>query len=172
MIRKLRLSFIVAFLLLFLAIISVAPPQVQAVTTYTLIATTNEFTYVLPGFSLQYEDRDNDGKFSLDELVPGSFMGMQTVNWDDGTLMPAWVAGVPDEGLYLDGGGWHSSPNAWCFMRYVWFLGAPQFEIWSDVNIASYDYSRVGGEAPLPPSAYLLGVGLLGLMGWRRFEKY
>ena len=32
-------------------------------------------------------------------------------------------------------------------------------------------YFEGGGSVPLPPTVLLLGSGLLGLVGWRRFRK-
>lgn len=50
--------------------------------------------------------------------------------------------------------------------------GYPPFELWDQYNasvaVVSGELTRV---VPLPPSVLLLGSGLLGLAGWRRFRK-
>jgi len=50
------------------------------------------------------------------------------------------------------------------------------YEIWIGTNwdrrlITSGSLVASSPPVPLPPTAYLLGFGLLGLVGWRRFRK-
>lgn len=45
---------------------------------------------------------------------------------------------------------------------------APDFETG---NYIAADHVYVGSAVPVPPSVLLLGSGLLGLVGWRRFRK-
>jgi hypothetical protein len=40
-----------------------------------------------------------------------------------------------------------------------------------DTNFSSIDHLYVGQQVPLPPSALLLGSGLIGLLGWRRMRQ-
>jgi hypothetical protein len=48
------------------------------------------------------------------------------------------------------------------------------FGFWNDLTDSYFyldDVSVPGNPVPVPPSALLLGSGLLGLVGWRRFRK-
>jgi hypothetical protein len=168
MIRNLKLTLTFAFLLSFLVINSLMPLQAQAYTSYTLIAVAGQGTYD-SGFTLKYEDRDSDGKFSLDELGSFSYPGLSFPLWDPagrGWTESETVLEVPAEGLYCDGGGIYQTANLWLFQYYNMFLGEPHLNWWW-ADASNYDYTRVT-EAPLPPSAYLLVTGLLGLVGLRR----
>jgi hypothetical protein len=44
--------------------------------------------------------------------------------------------------------------------------------VWDNAQGSYYtNYAFTGSAVPLPPSMLLLGSGLLGLVGWRRFRK-
>ncbi|MFA5183660.1 MAG: hypothetical protein WC405_20315 [Syntrophales bacterium] len=48
----------------------------------------------------------------------------------------------------------------------LFFAGPNTYHIWTDLLPGTF-----GNAVPLPPGALLLGSGLLGLVGWRRFRK-
>jgi hypothetical protein len=145
----------------FLAILT--GPAVAA-TTYDFVAT-GKPGFAAGNFSLQYVDADGDARFSLNELVPGSFSGV----WCQPGTQYAWfdtvVSLVPSHAYspYTDGSGgtiWEFDVSPWNG-SYEW-----------QVNAASWTYTQSPvSTVPIPPSAFLLGAGLLGLAGRRRLKK-
>ena len=53
----------------------------------------------------------------------------------------------------------------------IQFLGAYSTITWTGSSPEFWNGFTVGSPVPIPPSALLLGSGLLGLVGWRRFRK-
>jgi hypothetical protein len=145
------------FLVSFLAIGFGAAP-VQA-TTY-LFTATSVYPLAASDFTLTYEDSGVDPRFSIGEL--GSFSGV--VLWWNFVWTPCpTILAVPsyDAGIspFTDG---EAGPT-WTFAR-----GVDGYPLNWLTNSWTYEQTEV---VPLPPSVFLLGSGLLGLLGWRRFRK-
>ncbi len=144
---------------------------VQAFTTYEFTAV--QFVYtaypiVISDFSLRYVDADNDGRFSLDELVSGSFSGVsiEEPGWSAIYMTIHWVAAGPLSPL-TDELGYVSH----------WSFGDPIFFVWEhgwdkplQVGLGEGDFSYSQVAVPLPASVFLLGSGLIGL-AWARRKK-
>jgi hypothetical protein len=104
-------------------------------------------------FEFLYRDWDGDGMFSLDELVLGSFRLFRTA-----TSSGEWygyIVGVP-ETLVTHGSG----DGDWAFDGMPEGLYRP----------GAVNYSYVQTAVPIPPSALLLGAGLIPL-AWARRKK-
>jgi hypothetical protein len=165
------------FLVSFLALgIGAAPAQAH--TTYMFYAEQYDRDYVCGdiSFSLRYVDANDNGRLSIDEIVPGSFSN------DVWYYLPDYAGGGP-------GGTWQhvtgvtrmaGNPNPYYFP--VWILdgpGPPGEFLWffstadgkgAVMDYRAYSYSQTE-VVPLPPSVFLLGAGLLGLAGWGRLKK-
>jgi hypothetical protein len=139
------------------------------------------------GFSLRYVDADVSQRFSIHELVPGSFSGHTDYY---GIVFPTLLyvpihddrgPGYP-ESPYTDtpvtrdfpalaesyGKGF---PFFWIFQRVG---GVYEGEEWYETDVYFHDdftYTQVEVPVPLPASVFLLGASLIGLAGWRRFRK-
>jgi hypothetical protein len=134
-------------------------------TTYNFVANSAYFGY--GEFSLQYTDKDNDGLFSLDELInfsgvylyAGSVWGWTT--FTQLTRVPIYdsIKSPLTDGDY-DGG--YNGP--------IWLFTVPDSPAYAAVTAISWTpYTQTA--VPLPPTALLLGTGILGLVGWRRIRK-
>jgi|WetSurMetagenome_2_1015567.scaffolds.fasta_scaffold15274_3 hypothetical protein len=169
-----------------LAILTISAPA-QAHTTYLLTATPLNPYGAESGFSLRYVDADVSQRFSIHELVPGSFSGHTDYS---GIVFPTLLyvpvhddrgPGYP-ESPYTDT-LWHSlemasadaygkgAPFLWIFQR---VSGVFEGEKLYKTEVYFHDvftYTQVEAPVPLPASVFLLGAGLIGLAGWRRFIK-
>ena len=160
--RSLKAILACVFLLSFLAIITVDAPPLSAA-TYELTATWPGAP--LWGFALDWTDTNHggllqDGLFQLDELVPESFTGVR-FGTDTMYTFIDHVPGVSTWSSYTGG-----SANYWMFGYYD-SSGVPQLR---PSHVVMWTYARTE-VVPLPPSVFLLGAGLIGLAGWRRFRK-
>jgi hypothetical protein len=148
------------FLFLFLVINTVLIPEPASAFISELGATSVD--PYRSNFYILYNDLDGDGKFSLDELL--GFSGIYiTTYW--GTHYYYDLLYAPDgraASPYTDdyGGNW--------WFRYYGSYGE-SIEYWGWPEMFTYVNSVVA--VPLPPTVFLLGSGLLGLAGWRRFRK-
>jgi len=133
-------------------------------------------------FTLTYKDIDNSKQFSLgsDELI--SFSGVVAtypngaLHFTQDTYYPTlievpqynaatspYTAGTGGDDYWGFADGYHIPiGTAYTVLNPTTAIPASGF---------SYVQTRVGGEVPIPPSVLLLGSGLLGLAGWRRFRK-
>ena len=137
----------------------IAVTAVWAEMIYSFTAT-SQYDYV-PSFSLLFNDTNMNGRFSLDELVPGtlSFTGDQSDGAYLAIIQVAAVTGYTD--LSPSPLPHPDRPDL------SWFTVEGQSDFgWYPVRW-TYEINPV----PLPASAFLLGSGLLGLAGWRRFRK-
>jgi hypothetical protein len=150
-----------------LAILTV-PSAAQAYTIYDFSATPTKQTgpHVVFEFTLQYEDMNKDGRFSLSELIPGSFSGFtyvyvyDPVPWEIDRIyqVPKYQATVSP---LTD--GWPSYPPDWMFVRT--FDNSLKF---FRLPPALWTYSQAA--VPIPPTAVMLGTGLIWLV-WTRRKK-
>lgn len=130
--------------------------------TYTLTATDKIYSPVWSNFSLQYNDLDNDQKFSYDELIPGTFSGV-TYNSTTYTLIHQVPVYNNWDSPYTDGGGLYGEGKEyWAFATYD-FSDA----VYPPPSAWTYAQTPV----PVPPAAWLFGSGLIGLAGLRRRVK-
>jgi hypothetical protein len=127
------------------------PGTVKASTFYNFLATSQNPDY--SDFSLTYNDVDGDAKFSIDELVEGSFSGIQmNIYWH--TVLGSVPVNSPESPL-TDG-----DKSRWGFLNPPIVASMAYPEEWT------YRQSPV----PIPASAYLLGTGLIPLM-WAHRKK-
>jgi hypothetical protein len=141
----------------FLAVLT-APAPVRAVTTYEFTATSQSIYATT--FTLLYDDLDGNGLFSLNELVTDSFSGL----WYSGHFYTK-INGVPLNSLVND-------------FSYSPLTAGNQYGFWgvvSDDNWYTQPWTSEFAESqvavPVPAAVVLLGSGLIGLAGWRRFRK-
>jgi hypothetical protein len=140
-------------MLLIMALFILAAP-VQAAVTYDFTATSIVTSW--EDFSLRYTDLDGDAHFSLDELVAGSFSGWfwsgPSITFDRIENVPVTSPGSSlTDGDSLDWVFWSSGrQDKWAFY--------PE----------SYWTTAQSTAAPIPPSALLLGGGLITLLWARR----
>jgi hypothetical protein len=149
-----------------LAIGIVAAPAKATIYDFTATAVP-EFSPQTSGFTLQYNDTDNDGLFDLGELI--SFSG---ITFTIGTYTN--ITAIPyHENVYgplTDGAA--TANHQWGADRY-WYFEIPTLSTISLLG-SGLTYKQDEQQAstvPLPPTAILLGSGLVGLAGWRRFGK-
>jgi len=160
------------FLVSFLAIGFGAAP-VQA-TSYLFTATTvDRYADMYGDFTLIYADSSFSPRFSIDELVAGTFSG---TTFTMGDMRPPGFAYEtidrvpgydPVRAPYTDGTGTEYNGLEWRF-SHDW--GGGVVEIGPGLPPDLWTYTQVE-VVPLPPSVFLLGAGLIGLAGWRRFRK-
>lgn len=153
MLRSWKASLACFFLVSFLAILTV-PALVQAdIVTYDFYAT----SYV-GNFSLRYIDADGDGRFSLPELVDGSwspdflppFPGQTWKSIEDVPAYDAEHSPLTD-GTNVDG--------YWVFLTVQGATFPSPAWVWTCTQV------------PLPSSVFLLGAGLIGLAVARRKKR-
>jgi len=157
-VRRIYLSMTLSAMLLIAGI----SPSWAAPVTYNFSAISN--TIEGTNFTLSYTDYDNDGKFSLDELVAGSFSGVQFYWTDWGWVSYNAIRNVPSyqDNPYqrlVDG----DSPGWWAFGP----IQHPGYDEYPTMYWTLYQTSPV----PVPPAALLLGTGLVGLASWRRLRR-
>jgi hypothetical protein len=152
--RALSARMVVAFFLTFL----IFAPPLQADTTYDLIAKTTN-AGLATTFTIRYDDT-GDGKFELGEFV--SWTGV-TVS---GMMLTA-IHYVPVTGSSLLGGPADPNPGN----ASTWGFGYLDDPGWGTTYWSVNDWTYTQTPVPIPPSALLLGSGLLGLAGWRKFRK-
>jgi hypothetical protein len=140
-------------MLLILALFILAAP-VQADVTYDFTATIKEPAY-RTSFFLQYTDRDGDTHFSLDELVSGSFTGWTSYGPGHFFDIIRHVPGTSPDTPLTDG-----DTTDWIF----WSSGSSYVQ---PIHPNYWTYSQ-STAAPIPPSALLLGGGLITLLWARR----
>jgi hypothetical protein len=144
-------------------------PLTQA-TTYEIVATVTESASVNPGltsWSLIYEDMDNSGRFSLTDKVI-SFTGLTWTGPTPDITYSQPILGSPvasDDSPFSDGTGMVLTlglnagryyPDNWNFTPSLMVTGS-EGGVWAGY----FTYTQTA--VPLPPSALLLGSGLLGL---------
>jgi hypothetical protein len=158
--RNASACFACVLVFLFLAILTV-PVTGHADTTY-LFTAAQRSGYPLPTFSLQYLDKDNDGKFSIDELVGGSFSGFTAYGHTYNTIVT-----VPP---YLDAplSPWNSPLTDGEGPLYTNWAFKDASEYQGEFNPQNWIESQI--QVPLPATAVLLGAGLLPL-AWARRKK-
>jgi len=79
------------------------------------------------------------------------------------------VFGDAETKLYIDGTEVYSALGEYGLTRLSLQLSGPSWR--PDATSYFDDFSANVRPVPLPPTALLLGTGLLGLAGWRRFRK-
>jgi hypothetical protein len=162
----------IKFFLTILACLWLVAPA--SATIYELTATA-AWTPVVQTFSLQYNDLNNNGRFSLDELISGTFSGTYVSISGGPWTYASTILGVPlysvaDGRLLTDGPPY--TPEAWNDWTFVLPNGDGLGHPGPIVTGWSYgDWTYGQTVVPLPPSALLFGSGFLGLAGWRRFRK-
>jgi hypothetical protein len=146
----------------FLAVLSNAS-QVQADTIYQIQATTTNQAQAY-SFAANWVDTNHDKLFEIGELT--SFSGVALYI---GSVMRYGFFGhletVPNNAYcqYTDG---PINASEWVF------YSDSDHTYWAEpVSQWQYQVTGVGSTVPLPPTAYLLGSGLLGLACWRKFRK-
>lgn len=167
MARRFTVPLFFVLLFSFLAIVTVAAPA-RAFTTYDFIAhgvVGSGLGGV--GFSLKYIDQDGDGLFSLDELVAGSFSGFTPPGLPHYVTILA-VPVTSDVSPLTDGGALppRTAGYGWDFFIEAPSLEPGSHEDWPPPTYWTYTESAV----PIPPSALLLGAGLIPL-AWARRRK-
>lgn len=109
--------------------------------------------------------------------VPGNpILGFFISGPDDSI---GWKGANFDMGLHLDAGSY------WVVIQPMlqgllpfnapWSIGWVGYKPGADEWVTTYPGEQIGyqvfGEVPVPPGVWLLGSGLLGLVGWRRLRK-
>jgi hypothetical protein len=129
------------------------PPWTYTAATATNVKITDSFT-AGDMFNLY----DNNVFIGTTSPVPTTATGTNNPSADADYLDP-----LLSHGLFTLAAG----PHSLTIQTFQVYAGAEN--LGSPVGVA---YFRVDPSAvPLPPSAWLLGSGLLGLLGWRRFRK-
>ena len=130
----------------------------QADITYQLIATPTDIGRGagLGGFSLQYFGQNGDSLFHVAELVPGSFSGLSVVGYPVFDILDG-AAGTQADSPFTDEDPVYRS---WTFHSTT---------LWS-LSAAGDDWKYERNIVPIPPTALLLGAGLIPL-AWARRKK-
>ncbi len=157
----------------FLAILASAAPARADIITYQLAATptADAVRWGFGTWSLQYSDSDFDTMFNTLELVPGSFSGVWLGSpiYDWFPILKA-AAGSLEEGAYADEDfhtpGVVPRGGSWAFLIPDGMQASVSPSLWTYTREIVPDPSAV----PLPPSALLLGAGLIPL-SWARRKK-
>jgi hypothetical protein len=116
---------------------------------------------------LIYSDVEPDGRFNQQyELVGSAFSGVDLYcgsgRWDHFTK----IGYLPSEWVYPFAGGFGAYGATFWTETGGWW-GTDYVEVYWTFTTQPYTADNV----PLPPSVLLLGAGLIGLAGWRRFRK-
>jgi hypothetical protein len=144
---------------LFAVLVTILAPATGSTTTYNLMAHA-QVSWV-EDFSLQYvDDVVVDGRLSNSELASvTNFTPFYTI----GTLIAGPLEGVPCydefESPFTEG------PAGYTYWAFYDHPGEVEYPF------AATCWWYTQSEVPIPPSTFLLGAGLLGLAGWRRFRK-
>lgn len=151
------LSFVSRMMLFSILTLLTFPGTVKASTFYDFWATSQNPDY--SDFSLTYNDVDGDAKFSIDELVEGSFSGVQMYTYWL-TVIGSVPVNSPQSPL-TDG-----DKSRWGFLIPSPEGGGPL--------VGSMDYPQEWtyrqSTVPIHASAFLLGTGLIPL-AWAHRKK-
>ena len=147
----------------FLVILTIAAPAQADYVTYRIDATPTIIGQGggWGGFSLAYIDQDDDGRFSVKDDQLLSFSGVSLTGYPLFSVLTG-AAGYNDT-LYTDEIGTGSNPGyrSWTFENSDGSASGAAF-CWD------YQQSTVQSAVPLPPTAFLLGAGLMSLFWARR----
>lgn len=153
------------WLISFLAILTVAAP-VQAHTTYDFRAV--DSFYQDPGdlvfygdFSFRYTDNDDDGRFSVGELVSGSFSQTRV-----GSIVGVLSGVVQAPEYHATKSPLTDGPAGATY----WILLKSTGNSTNDRMRWTYSQTPVQSPVPIPASVFLLGTGLIAL-AWSRRKK-
>ena len=160
--------------LMVVGILIVGSGSVLAFTTYKLTATVEPWKAdYWSSFTLIYEDKNTDDHFSFDELI--SFSGVtQYPGFPSSTTFLGLLLGVPihtpGSPLTMGGGlNGYGVFESWAFAT----NGFPGGPLALPIS-TEWTYSQQAvAPVPIPPSVWLLGSGLIGLVGLRRgYRKF
>ena len=120
------------------------------------------------GFSLQFDDDNNDFTVEFEDIVPGSFSGVTNYSFAKSYDSIMWMPGLTEanSGLTLIANDPTSHPDDWVFIQSStgggWVAGA---------GYTSWDY-EASTSVPIPGALWLLGSGLISVVGFRtKFKK-
>jgi len=95
--------------------------------------------------------------------VPGADLTVAFGINDAGQIVGFYGGSTGNHGFLLSGGVYTSIDVPGAVETYAAGI--------NDAGQVVGRYFEGGGSVPLPPTVLLLGSGLLGLVGWRRFRK-
>jgi hypothetical protein len=174
MARSLKAILACVFLVSFLSLGSGAGPVQAGTTTYMFYAENHQPPWIVGDFSLLYVDYDGDGKLSTEEVVPGSLSRTLYYHsiFGEGDWLIVDLYRVPGEnaGPLTDTSQVIPGANSMKWWGFYTDHPLPWGGLQYEPDGSGFSYSQTE-VVPLPPSVFLLGAGLIGLAGWRRFRK-